>query len=94
MQIEEGGVNLVVEHLRCLGEPLWSDHVHLLELNGDFALVKDGRLVSVFGTPAAASPTHLLLQEGEILQLLHFASKGPKQLFPCKHRRITLETPS
>ena len=55
---------MVAAHLQAQDEPLWRDHVHLLELNGEFALVKNEHVISVFGAPAAAHPDHILLQEG------------------------------
>lgn len=83
LQVEAGGIRMVVEHLRSLDEPLWSEHIHLLELNGEFALVKEGNLVSVFRAPAAASPDHVLLQEGKLL--IHDAP-GPSRLLSAGYQ--------
>lgn len=63
-QVDEEGVQAVVQHLRRSQHSVWSEHVHLLELNEEVAVVKDGRLLTVINLPSAAPGNHPLLQEG------------------------------
>lgn len=42
-----------MDHLASQRHPVWRNHVHLVELDGQVAVVKDGRLLSLVDLSAA-----------------------------------------